>query len=121
MNIRKLIVQFLAVLNTAEGIIHLIVASVGMWGCIDLGVYDFRVLLPNIENFVFGIFSVLTGVIMARMVEKGPKIKIQAIKKDKVEYQKPEFIYINPDIRKLVFFPDDAEPTDDWRTCRQCS
>jgi hypothetical protein len=65
--IKKLFVKAVAVLNTVEGIVHLIVASIGFWGCFDLRIFDFRLLLPNIENFVFGLFSILTGIIMSKI------------------------------------------------------
>ena len=64
---KKIIIQLLAVCNSVEGVVHIIVATIGMWGCIDLGVYDFRVLLPNIENYLFGIFSLLTGIIIVKL------------------------------------------------------
>ena len=33
-------VKFLAIINTFEGIIHLIVAGIGLWGIIAEGVWD---------------------------------------------------------------------------------
>jgi hypothetical protein len=51
----------MAMLNAVEGVVHLIVALIGGWGSVDTGVTDFRVWLPIIENFVLGIFSLLTG------------------------------------------------------------
>jgi hypothetical protein len=51
----------MAMLNAVEGIIHLVVAFIGMWGVVDVSVFDIRVWLPIIENFVLGIFSLLTG------------------------------------------------------------
>ena len=51
----------MALLNAVEGIVHLIVAGIGAWGGIDTSVTDIRVWLPIIENFVLGIFSLLTG------------------------------------------------------------
>ena len=51
----------MAVLNTVEGIIHLVVAVIGTWGVTATGVFDIRILLPIIENFVLGAFSLLTG------------------------------------------------------------
>jgi hypothetical protein len=51
----------IAILNTIEGIVHLVVASIGVWGMVDTSTYDIRVWLPAIENFIFGIFSILTG------------------------------------------------------------
>lgn len=51
----------MAMLNAVEGIIHLVVAFVGAWGAVDVSVFDIRVWLPIIENFVLGLFSLLTG------------------------------------------------------------
>lgn len=67
MQYKHLIIKLFAILNSVEGIIHIIVATIGMWGCIDLNIYDIRVLLPNIENYVFGIFSIITGIIMQKI------------------------------------------------------
>lgn len=51
----------MAILNAIEGFVHLVVALIGTWGAVDTGVADGRVWLPIIENFVLGIFSLLTG------------------------------------------------------------
>lgn len=51
----------MAVLNAVEGIVHLVVATIGTWGAIDTSVIDIRVWLPIIENFILGVFSLLTG------------------------------------------------------------
>ena len=57
----KLFMRSLAVLNTAEGVIHLVVAFIGVWGVIALGDSNIGVWTPIIENFIFGEFSILTG------------------------------------------------------------
>ncbi|AYP68312.1 hypothetical protein PQE75_gp167 [Bacillus phage vB_BcoS-136] len=51
----------MAMLNAVEGLIHLVVAIIGTWGAVDVSVYDIRVWLPIIENFILGGFSLLTG------------------------------------------------------------
>lgn len=51
----------MAVLNAIEGIVHLVVALIGTWGVTATGVFDIRILLPIIENFVLGLFSLLTS------------------------------------------------------------
>lgn len=51
----------MAMLNTVEGIVHLIVAIIGFWGVTAIGVIDVRLLLPIVENFILGGFSLLTG------------------------------------------------------------
>jgi len=60
-------VKFLGILNTIEGISHLVVTAIGLWGCISLNVYDPRILTPVVENFVFGIFSIATGLVMTNL------------------------------------------------------
>jgi hypothetical protein len=62
----KLFVKFLAIINTFEGIIHLIVAAIGFWGLIETGTWDWRLWLPSVENFVFGILSVATGIVLGK-------------------------------------------------------
>lgn len=74
---KKIILRFVAVLNTVEGIVHLIVAGIGFWGCFDLKVFDFRILLPNIENFIFGLFSILTGFVIAKWTNIKPGLQDQ--------------------------------------------
>lgn len=59
-------VKGLALFNAAEGIIHLIVAFIGLWGCFATGVWDWRVLSPIVENFIFGIFSLFTGIVLGK-------------------------------------------------------
>lgn len=54
----------MAILNTMEGIIHIGVAIIGFWGIIDTGIKDWRIWIPPLENFVFGLFSVLTGYVL---------------------------------------------------------
>ncbi len=57
----KWLLSSMAMLNAVEGIVHLIVASIGLWGVIALGTFDVRILLPIIENIILGGFSLLTG------------------------------------------------------------
>lgn len=51
----------MAMLNTVEGVVHLVVALIGIWGGIDVSLVDWRLWLPIVENFILGIFSLLTG------------------------------------------------------------
>jgi hypothetical protein len=81
MVIKKWFKESIALLNWVEGIAHLIIASIGLWGCIALGVFDVRIMAPIIENFIFGLFSVLTGIVMLDMINgkiksKKPDIEI---------------------------------------------
>lgn len=127
MKYKKLFVQFLAVLNSVEGIVHLIVAGIGFWGCFALRVFDFRVLLPNIENFIFGVFSLLTGVIMTRIIEKPGwqnEDRVYTINErqldTKIDCEDMQREAASINFRDMITFPDDVEVSDDWRTCRQC-
>ena len=61
---KKWIIKGLALLNALEGIIHIIVAIIGFWGIVDIGMNDWRILIPPLENFIFGLFSVLTGYVL---------------------------------------------------------
>ena len=69
MKIKKWFSESVALLNWVEGITHLIVSGVGLWGCISINVFDIRVMTPIVENFIFGIFSVLTGIVMLDLIK----------------------------------------------------
>lgn len=60
----KLIIKSLALLNTMEGIIHLAVAFVSIWGLIDTRIYDIRIWAAPLENLFFGLISLLTGYVL---------------------------------------------------------
>jgi hypothetical protein len=62
----KILGKMLAIFNATEGIIHLVVAIISIWGIIDQGVSDWRVWAAPIENLVFGLFSLLTGYILGK-------------------------------------------------------
>lgn len=68
----------MAILNGIEGIVHLVVATIGTIGVfsvfgfkavtnllfvngISQALTTWAVMLPNIENFIFGVFSILVG------------------------------------------------------------
>lgn len=58
---KKILIKFFALLNVAEGIIHITVAGISFWGIWDLNTWDWRVLTAPTENLFFGLFSLLTG------------------------------------------------------------
>lgn len=77
----KWLVASMAVLNSIEGIIHLGVAGIGtagvfkMWGLstfskmlflegADTALTAWAVMLPNIENLIFGVFSIVVGYVL---------------------------------------------------------
>lgn len=57
-------VAILAVLNVVEGFSHLTMASISWWGIITNEITDIRVMASPIEAFVFGIFSIFTGIFL---------------------------------------------------------
>jgi hypothetical protein len=65
--IKKALISLLALFNTFEGVIHIVVAVVGLWGIFDTGTYDWRLFVAPVENLVFGLFSVTTGYLLKEM------------------------------------------------------
>jgi hypothetical protein len=63
---KKYLIKFIAILNTLEGVIHLVVALLGFWGVVATYTFDWRVLTPPIENLIFGLFSIYTGLILGK-------------------------------------------------------
>jgi hypothetical protein len=63
---KKFLIKFLALLNTAEGIIHLVVALIGFWGIFATNTWDWRVIMPPLENLIFGLFSIFTGIVLGQ-------------------------------------------------------
>lgn len=57
----KWFLRSLALINTVEGVIHLVVAVIGIWGVCATGVVDPRLLLPIVENIILGGASLITG------------------------------------------------------------
>jgi hypothetical protein len=64
--IGQLFIKFLALINAAEGIIHLIFAGIGLWGSFATNIWDWRLLSPVIENLIFGVLSVATGIVLGK-------------------------------------------------------
>lgn len=65
--LKQVLISLLAIFNTFEGIIHLIVAVVGLWGIFDTGIYDWRLFVAPVENLIFGLFSVMTGYLLKEL------------------------------------------------------
>jgi hypothetical protein len=43
-----------------------VVALLGFWGVVATYTFDWRVLTPPIENLIFGLFSIYTGLILGK-------------------------------------------------------
>jgi len=74
----------MGLLNWIEGIVHLVISCIGLWGCVMLKVFDVRIMAPIVENFIFGVFSVLTGIVLINAAKK-------KIKKTMSKYEPPTF------------------------------
>lgn len=61
---KRLFIQSLAVFNTVEGILHIIMALISLWGCWDTGVWDWRVMSAPVTDLAFGAFSIITGYVL---------------------------------------------------------
>lgn len=69
MKIRRWFQESIALLNWIEGITHIVVSGIGFWGCISIRVFDIRVMTPIVENLIFGVFSIVTGIVMLSMIK----------------------------------------------------
>jgi len=56
----------LALFNMYEGVTHLVFAGIGLWGCYETNTWDWRVLAPAVENIVFGLLSLFTGLVLGK-------------------------------------------------------
>lgn len=48
-------------LNLAEGIIHLTVSVISLWGIYDLNAWDWRICTAPVTDFFLGIVSLVTS------------------------------------------------------------
>lgn len=62
--IKQLVIKSLAVLNLAEGAIHIIVSSISFWGMYDQGVWDWRIAASPTTDMFLGVVSLVTGFIL---------------------------------------------------------
>jgi len=77
----KWLMKSMALLNSVEGIVHLLVATVGtvtmfkvfgiavithmlFFGGFKAGITMWGLMMPNIENLVFGLFSLAVGYVL---------------------------------------------------------
>jgi hypothetical protein len=62
--LKKFIIKALVFINLGEGIIHLVVSAVSLWGIYDLGVFDWRVLTAPITDLFLGLASLFTSYVL---------------------------------------------------------
>jgi len=63
---KNLLIKILAGLNLAEGAIHLVTASISFWGMYDAGIWDWRIATSPTSDFVLGIVSLITGMVLGK-------------------------------------------------------
>lgn len=76
---KKLFIKFLSLLNTSEGIIHLIFAGIGFWGLIATNTWDVRLLAAPVQNVIFGIISIFTGLALNNRKGKRNKVFVKIL------------------------------------------
>ncbi len=65
--LKHLLIKFLAVLNVSEGIIHLVGSAITLYGISKLeSVNTWLIFVSPIENIIWGIFSLATGLILGK-------------------------------------------------------
>lgn len=62
--LKQFIIKILSFVNFAEGIIHLIVATVSLWGMYDKGIWDWRIATAPVTDLFLGVASLVTGFIL---------------------------------------------------------
>lgn len=55
-------------INLGEGIIHLVVSLISLWGIYDLGIWDWRVLTAPITDLLLGLASLFTAFVLKDFV-----------------------------------------------------
>jgi hypothetical protein len=58
--LKQFIIKILALINLAEGIIHLVVSMISFWGIYDNNIWDWRVMAAPTTDFFLGLTSLLT-------------------------------------------------------------
>jgi hypothetical protein len=51
-------------INLGEGIIHLVVSFISLWGIYDLGIWDWRVLTAPLTDLLLGLTSLFTAFVL---------------------------------------------------------
>jgi len=58
--LKQFIIKILALINLAEGVIHLVVSLISFWGIYDTNAWDWRVMTAPTTDFFLGLTSLLT-------------------------------------------------------------
>jgi len=62
--IKQFIIKILALINFAEGIIHLVVSLISFWGMYDTGIWDWRIATAPTTDLFLGFTSIITGYVL---------------------------------------------------------
>ena len=60
----------LSYINMGKGIVRLITTSIGIWGMIELGINDWRILILPFIDVLFAIINFITGYVLKGMNNK---------------------------------------------------
>jgi hypothetical protein len=62
--LKQFIIKILALINLAEGLIHIIVSGISFWGIYDNGIWDWRIMTAPTTDLFLGVASLITGYIL---------------------------------------------------------
>jgi len=62
--LKQFVIKILALLNFAEGIIHLVVSIISFWGMYDTGIWDWRIAAAPTTDLLLGTTSLITGFVL---------------------------------------------------------
>lgn len=66
--LKQFIIKILALINLAEGLIHLVVSAISFWGIYDNGIWDWRVMTAPTTDLFLGFASLITGYVLKEYV-----------------------------------------------------
>jgi branched-subunit amino acid ABC-type transport system permease component len=63
---KRIFIKALAVLNFAEGFIHIVGAGLSFYGMWDVGIWDWRIAAAPSADLFLGVMSIITGIVLNR-------------------------------------------------------
>jgi hypothetical protein len=73
--LKQIIIKILALINLAEGVIHLLVSLISFWGIYDNNIWDWRVMTAPTTDLFLGLTSLLTWFFLKDYCHHHPKIE----------------------------------------------
>jgi hypothetical protein len=64
--VKEFVIWILALVNLAEGVIHIVASAISFWGIYDTNAWDWRICTAPGIDLVLGITSLVTGIILGK-------------------------------------------------------